>query len=82
VYPGTVVEFRAMNATGTVLGSGTVTTPLLPGGSGLVILDVPTTAGTEFWAGVDGAPAVGAIAECDETDNQDATTGAACPTIF
>ncbi|MGE0397628.1 MAG: FG-GAP repeat domain-containing protein [Kofleriaceae bacterium] len=82
VHPGTAVEFRQTDATGALLGSGTVTTPLLPGGSAIVTLDVPTTSGTDFWAGVDGAPAVGAVAECDETDNQDATTGAACPTIF
>ena len=82
VHPGAVVEFRQGSATGSVLGTGTVTTPLLPGGSAIVTLDVPTTAGTDFWAGVDGTPGVGTVAECDETDNQDATTGAACPTIF
>jgi hypothetical protein len=82
VLPGAVVEFRAANATGALLGMGVVTTPLLPGGSALVTLDVPTTSGTDFWAGVDGAPGAGSVAECDETDNQDATSGAACPTIF
>ena len=82
VFPGVVVEFRAGGATGTVLGTGTVTTPLLPGGSALVVLDVPTSAGTDFYAGVDGAPGAGAIAECDELNNQDTTTGATCPIIL
>lgn len=81
VYPGVVVEFRDGGPTGTVLGSGTVTTPILPGGSALVTLDVASTY-TSFWAGVDGAPAVGAVAECNETDNQDAASDAHCPLIL
>lgn len=80
VHPGVVVEFRDTSATGAVLGTGTVTTPLLPGGSALVTLDVPATS-SNFWAGVDGAPDVGAIAECDETDNQDSVADAHCPVI-
>ncbi|HEY4177350.1 MAG TPA: hypothetical protein VGM90_10975, partial [Kofleriaceae bacterium] len=82
VVPGTSVEFRLDDATGTVLGTGTITTPLLPGGSGVVKLDVAATVGMNFWAGVDGAPAVGAVAECNETDNQDTAIGAHCPIIF
>jgi hypothetical protein len=81
VYPGVVVEFRDTNATGTVLGTGTITTPILPGGSGVVILDVPATS-SNFWAGVDGAPAGGSVAECDETDNVDSVADARCPTIL
>ncbi len=81
VYPGVVVQFRAVNETGTVLGSGTITTPILPGGSGVVLLDVPATS-SSFWAGVDGAPAVGVVAECNEADNLDSVTEAFCPTIF
>lgn len=82
VFPGVVVEFRQGSATGMVLGTGTVTTPLLPGGSALVTLDVASTASMDFWAGVDGAPATGAITECDELDNQDTAIGAMCPVIF
>jgi len=82
VFPGTTVQFRAGGPTGTVLGSGTVTTPLLPGQSAIVVLDVPTSAGTDFYAGVDGAPGAGAVAECDELNNQDTATGATCPVIL
>ncbi|CAN5765044.1 hypothetical protein BH11MYX2_BH11MYX2_09770 [soil metagenome] len=82
VVPGTTVEFRLNDATGTVLGSGTITTPLLPGGSGVVKIDVAASVGMNFWAGVDGAPAVGAVAECNELDNQDTAIGAHCPIIF
>lgn len=82
VFPGTTVQFRAGGPTGTVLGAGTVTTPLLPGQSAIVVLDVPTSAGTDFYAGVDGAPGAGAVAECDELNNQDTATGATCPVIL
>jgi hypothetical protein len=81
VFPGVVVEFRANDAAGTVLGTGTVTTPILPGNSALVTLDVSGTM-TSFWAGVDGAPAVGSVAECNETDNVDAVADAHCPAIL
>jgi hypothetical protein len=81
VFPGVVVQFRANDAAGTVLGSGTVTSPILPGGSALVTLDVSSTM-TSFWAGVDGAPAVGSVAECNETDNVDAVADAHCPSIL
>ena len=33
-------------------------------------------------AGVDGAPGAGAVAECDELNNQDTATGATCPVIL
>jgi hypothetical protein len=81
VFPGVVVQFRANDAAGTVLGTGTVTSPILPGGSALVTLDVSSTM-TSFWAGVDGAPAVGSVAECNETDNVDAVADAHCPAIL
>jgi hypothetical protein len=81
VFPGVVVEFRENDEAGTVLGTGTVTTPILPGNSALVTLDVSGTM-TSFWAGVDGAPAVGSVTECNETDNVDAVADAHCPVIF
>jgi hypothetical protein len=81
VFPGVVVQFRANDAAGTLLGMGTVTSPILPGGSALVTLDVSSTM-TSFWAGVDGAPAVGSVAECNETDNVDAVADAHCPAIL
>ncbi len=82
VYPGVVVEFRKTDATGALLGNGTVNQPLLPGQSAIVGLDVMSGDGPDFWAGVDGAPTAGTVEECDETDNQDTITGAACPVIF
>ena len=41
-----------------------------------------TETSRSFWAGVDGAPATGAVAECNEADNLDSVTDAFCPTIF
>jgi hypothetical protein len=82
VFPGVAVSFhRGTSAAGPVIGSGTTTVPLLPGQSTIVTAGVvaPQVL-TDYFATVDGA-APGAIAECDEANNDDATTGAACPGI-
>ncbi len=51
-----------------------MTTPLLPGGSALVTLEIDAGLGNAFWVGVDSAPADGVVRECNELDNVDAVT--------
>jgi hypothetical protein len=82
VFPGVAVSFhQGTSAAGPVVGSGTTTVALLPGQSTVVTANVPAPQVlTDYFATVDGA-APGAIAECDETNNDDATTSAACPGI-
>jgi CARDB len=81
VVPGTVVTFRAgLDATGPVLGTGTTTVPLLPGGSTHVTLAIPAPATpADYYADVDSASTV---VECDELNNHDSVTQASCVTIF
>ena len=83
VYPGVAVSFhRGTSAAGPVVGTGMTTVPLLPGQSTVVTAMVPNPASpTDYFVTVDGAMAPGAVAECDESNNDDATTGAACPGI-
>ncbi len=83
VFAGVAVSFhQGTSAAGPVVGSGTTTVALLPGQSTVVTATVPDPpAPTDYFATVDGASAPGAIAECDEANNDDATTSAACPGI-
>ncbi len=78
---GVVVSFYEGNdATGTLLGTGATTAPLLPGQSAIVRLLVPAPAAdTNYYAVVDTAGGgAGVIAECDETNNGDGLTEAGC----
>jgi len=79
VYPGAAIVFKKTDASGAVLGTAATTVPLLPGGSTTVSITVPSNAGPDFYAEADG-PA--AVAECNESNNSDATTGATCPPIL
>jgi hypothetical protein len=79
VYPGAQIEFRKGGASGALLGTASTTVPLLPGGSTTATLSVAASEGPDFYAAADGAAAV---AECDESNNSDATTGATCPLIL
>ena len=79
VYPGAPIVFRKANASGAILGTVTTTVPLLPGGSTNVSLNVPASEGPDFYVEADGAAAV---AECNESNNSDATVGAKCPAIL
>lgn len=79
VLPGAEIVFRKTNASGAVLGTATTTVPLLPGGSTTVSIMVPSNMGPDFYVSADG-PA--AVAECNESNNSDATVGAMCPIIF
>jgi hypothetical protein len=83
VRPGVAVSFhRGTSAAGPVVGTGTTTVPLLPGQSTVVTATVPNpTSPTGWFVTVDGSSAPGAVAECDETNNDDATSNAACPGI-
>ncbi|MDX2088782.1 MAG: CARDB domain-containing protein [Kofleriaceae bacterium] len=79
VHPGAQIVFKKTDANGAVLGTATTTVPLLPGGSTTVSITVPTSTGPNFYVAADG-PA--AVAECNESNNSDATVGAMCPIIL
>ena len=83
VPPGVAVSFhRGASAADPVVGTATTAVPLLPGQSTVVTAPVPDPASPEDWfVTVDGAVAPGAVVECDETNNSDATNDAACPRI-
>ena len=83
VRPGVAVSFhRGTSAADPVVGTATTTVPLLPGQSTVVTAQVPNPTSPSAWfVTVDGATAPGAVAECDETNNSDATSDAACPRI-
>lgn len=83
VYPGVAVSFhQGTSAAAPVVGTAMTAVPLLPGQSTVVTATVPNPATpTDYFVTVDGATAPGAVAECDESNNDDATTGAACPSI-
>lgn len=82
VPPGVDVHFyQGADATGTHLGTGTTTVPLLPGASTIVSLTVPApTEPTDYFVETDSNPAT-TVAECDDTNNTDLTTQAACTII-
>ena len=81
VRPGVAVSFhRGASAAGPVVGAGLTAVPLLPGQSTVVTAAIanPDTP-TDYFATVDAPP--GTVAECDEANNDDATTGVSCPGI-
>lgn len=84
VFPGVTVSFHeGASAAGPVVGTGTTTTPLLPGGSQTISVTIPAPAQlVDYFVTVDGAPAAGSVAECDEMNNVDQATGAMCPVIL
>ena len=80
VRPGALVAFyQGTSAAGTPLGTATITSPLLPGGSTTLSLQIaaPTTP-TDYFAVADSASTV---AECDESNNSDGATAVTCPVI-
>ena len=81
VRPGVGVVFhRGSDATGPVVGNGMTTVPLLPGQSTVVTTTLANpNAPTDYFVVVD-APA-GMVAECDEANNDDGTSGVTCPLI-
>jgi hypothetical protein len=84
VPAGLVVDFyEGQDATGTLLGSGVTDKALLPGGSTKVTLLVPAPAidmTADYFVEVDEASkGDGAVLECNEDNNSDLTTAAACP---
>ena len=84
VPAGILVEFfQGVDATGVPLGSGMTDKPLLPGGSTKVILDVqapPVDMPADYYVEVDDASdGDGQILECNEDNNSDAVSAAACP---
>jgi hypothetical protein len=83
VVPGVAVSFhRGTSAAGPVVGTGVTTVPLLPGQSTVVTAPVPNpAAATDYFVTVDGATAPGAVAECDESNNQDGIQSVSCPGI-
>jgi len=82
VPPGVVATFyQGTDATGTLLGDATTTSPLLPGASAVVTLSVPAPAtDTDYYVEVDGS-AAGTVPECDDTNNADLITEAGCIVI-
>ncbi len=81
VRPGVTVNFhRGTATTDPVVGTATTTVPLLPGGSTIltVTVDDPPAPTSDFVA-VDPPP--GAVAECDEANNDDGATGVICPRV-
>jgi hypothetical protein len=83
VRPGVAVSFhQGTTAAGPVVGTGTTTVPLLPGQSTVVTVPVANPLSPSGWfVIVDGVTAPGAVPECNETNNSDATSSAACPII-
>jgi hypothetical protein len=84
VPAGILVEFfQGVDATGIPLGMGVTDKPLLPGGSTKVILDVqapPVDMPADYYVEVDDASdGDGQILECNEDNNSDAVSAAACP---
>jgi len=84
VPAGVAVDFyQGQDATGTLLNSTVTVTPLLPGGSEKVKLLVQAPPGdmtADYYVEVDAASqGDGAILECNEENNSDLTTAAACP---
>ena len=81
VRPGVAVTFhRGTSAAGPVIGGGMTTVPLLPGQSTVVTVTIanPDTP-TDYFVTVDAPP--GMVAECDEANNDDGTSGVTCPGI-
>ncbi len=81
-----VTFWRGTDASGELLGAATTTAPLLPGNSTIVTLTVAAPdVDTDYYAAADTAPGpgggVGIITECDETNNGDRITEAACPVV-
>jgi hypothetical protein len=83
VLPGAVVTFyEGADATGSVLGVGSTTVPLLPGASTVVTLSVPNpSAPASFFATVEGSSVVLPVAECDEENNSDGEAEVSCPIV-
>jgi hypothetical protein len=84
VPAGVAVDFyEGQDATGTLLASTVTTIALLPGGSEKVKLLVPAPPGVmtaDYYVEIDKATeGDGAILECNEENNSDLTTSAACP---
>jgi hypothetical protein len=84
VAAGVDVDFYAgVDATGMLLGSAVTDKALLPGGSTKVTLKVPAPPEgqtQDYYVEVDKASqGDGAILECNEANNSDQTTMAACP---
>ncbi len=81
---GVEVSFwRGTDATGALLGTALTTAPLLPGNSTVVTLVVPAPLqDTDYYAAADTAGGgAGVIRECDEANNGDRITEAACPVV-
>ncbi len=71
--------YRGTDATGTLLGTGATTAPLLPGQSTIVRLTIPAPGSdTDYFAAVDTATGAGVVVECDESNNGDGLTEAGC----
>ncbi|PCC75292.1 hypothetical protein SAMN02745121_03985 [Nannocystis exedens] len=84
VPAGVIVDFyQGQDATGTLLQSTVTAAALLPGGSEKVKLLVQAPPGdmtADFYVEIDEASkGDGAILECNEDNNSDLTTSAACP---
>jgi hypothetical protein len=81
VRPGVTVNFhRGTSAADPVVGTATTTVPLLPGGSTILTTTVDDPpAPTSYFVAVDPPP--GAVAECDEANNDDGATGVICPRV-
>ena len=84
VPAGILVEFfQGVDATGIPLGTGMTDKALLPGGSTKVVLAVvapPPDMPADYYVEVDDASdGDGQILECNEDNNSDAVSAAACP---
>lgn len=84
IAPGVSVEFfEGSDETGTLLGTALTPVALLPGQSTTVSLEIPAPAQpANYFSRVDGDSASGVVEECNEGNNTDATTGAACDIVL